>query len=193
MTNKTLVSLLLGMTLVLAGGFAWSADAGDELDPKLKARVSEYWNATVARDWATTYRLEMKYRDNADPQDPMTYYKEKQLNSRFRVAMVDRIEQKDDQATAKISASEIKAVGGAAFQIPRFIESHWQRFEGDWYQVDWAFYIPEALLKIIEEEKAAKAAQTAAAEAAACQANPQACAPPPKDTAAPIQEDRGSQ
>ncbi len=198
MTIKSLGLLILGMTLVLSNTFTWSADAGDEPDPKLKARVSEYWNATVARDWAKTYRLESKFRDSTDVQAPMTYYKEKQSSDRFKYAKVDQINQQDDQATAKITAVALREVAGTAVQIPRFIESRWERLDGDWYQVDWAFYIPEALSKIIQEEKAAKAAKAAkdamaaAAEAAACQANPKDCATPPNDLAAPIPAAQGS-
>ncbi len=181
--NPLLPSLLV-MTLLLSGALARQVEADEDVDPKLKERVSEYWKATVVADWATTFRLEMKSRDTQSPLDPMTYYQEQQSKNRFHAAIVDSIEVTEDKAIAKLSASEIKTIGANAFQIPRFIESRWERLNGDWYQVESVFYLPEAIRELQRNRQAA----AKAAKEAACEKDPEDCQQPPVESAVPLTE-----
>lgn len=186
MIMKTFLPSLMVMTLLLFGALARQVEADEDVDPQLKERVSEYWQATVEADWATTFRLEMKSRDTQSPLDPMTYYKEKQSKNRFHAAVVDSIEVTEDRATAKLSASEIKIIGANAFQIPRFIESRWERLNGDWYQVEWVFYIPEAIRELQRNRQAAEKA----AKEAACEKDPRDCQQPPVESAVPLTDEQ---
>jgi hypothetical protein len=142
-------------------------------DARLRARVGEYWNAVVASDWATTFRMEKRPQAQEAPLDPMKYYEKKHAEKRFSVARIDKIEQEGDRATAKVSGSQLLSLAGAVFNLPRFIESRWERVDGDWYHVEWTYYTPPEILKVQQE-----AAAAAAAEAAREAAPPESALPP---------------
>ena len=153
---------LLMTILSLLASAAALAQTEVETDARLKARVGDYWSAVVASDWASTFRMEKKPQGPEAPLDPLKYYEKKRVQMRFRVARIDKIEQEGDRATAKISGSQLLSLAGAAFNLPRFVESRWERVDGDWYHVEWTYYTPPEVLKLQQEaEAAAEAAQKA--------------------------------
>jgi hypothetical protein len=128
--------------------------------------------------------MEKKPQAPEAPLDPLKYYEKKHAEMRFRVAHIDKIEQEGDRATAKVSGSQLLSLAGAAFNLPRFIESRWERADGDWYHVEWTYYTPPEILKFQQEAEAAAAAAEAAKEVAPPGPTPPVEQAPPADAQA---------
>lgn len=181
MIHNALKHLSLALTLGLTLNGVLVAQTPAEPDQALQARLAAYVEARLAGDWASAYRLELRSRSPEDPADPMVYYQEQSKQQRLSKAQVDGVTLEGDRATAKLSGVEILVLGSHSFRVPRFFESRWQRAGGDWYQVEWRQYVPEAILKLQAEQEAA----ALAAQEARCREFPEECAPLPRESAAP--------
>jgi hypothetical protein len=158
--------LIWGITLILILSASACSEVDTEVKPqadqelaaaadnKLRARVGEYWDAVAARDLATTYNLEKKSGDPLADPDPFSYYERQRKLPRMREARVETVEREGDRATARLAATQVLSLGFQAIQVPVFIESQWERLDGNWYHVSWAYFTPEEILKLQQEQSA---------------------------------------
>ncbi len=158
--------LVWGMTLILILSASACSEVDTEVksqadqelaaaaDIKLRARVGEYWDAVAARDLATTYNLEKKSGDPLADPDPFSYYERQRKLPRMREVRVETVEREGDRATARLAATQLLSLGFQAIKVPVFIESQWEHLDGNWYHVSWAYFTPEEILKLQEEELA---------------------------------------
>ena len=159
-----------------------------EVEPELRQRVSQYWEAIRVADWATAYRLE-RVAQGTTPKDPFEYLNEKNTGLRMTRVTVESIEMQDNEnsATANINGLVITSVGSVSIPIPNFYKSHWVRLDGHWfhdvdepYTPDWLQAEIDALAK--EEaarlEESARLHEAAQREQAATQASTDAGSPP---------------
>jgi hypothetical protein len=107
----------------------------EQVDTALREQIVTYWTAVAERDWSTTFGLE-KPPEDEEPINPLTYYRQKDAELRFRNWALESIEtQGADQATAQVKTTLILPLGERAVDIPRTFISEWQRIEGTWYHV----------------------------------------------------------
>lgn len=123
-------------------------------DNKLLTRVEEYWDAVTTRDWGTSYHLEKKTGDPLADLDPFSYYERQSKEPRMVTKVVETVEREGDRATARLAVTEYLSMGSQTIKIPKFIESQWERLDGNWYHVSWAYYTPEEVRKRREEQMA---------------------------------------
>ncbi len=110
------------------------ADSPSEPESALAARVAAYWQAIAARDLSTAYRIEKQA--HARELDPFDYFEQQSAGIPLRAARVDNIEQDGDRATATITAASLVPLGGGVIEVPKRLESRWERLDGDWYHVE---------------------------------------------------------
>lgn len=109
--------------------------ADTDTDHNLQSRVATYWRAAFERDWETTYRMEKAVIEEDPSLNPFQYYGKKGAEPRYRNAKVVSVEQDGDTAIAVVAVAIIFPGGAAAFDVPKFYKSEWERVHGDWYHV----------------------------------------------------------
>lgn len=131
--NRFLLPILFAASAVT--GLSAATEQTVEPDPALRTAVDTYWEAIVARDWATAYTLEKSTQHAAEPIDPTTYYRNKEVSPRFRALSVESINQSDASATSIVSGTMVLPLGPKAFDIPRRFEADWEQIDEGWYHV----------------------------------------------------------